>query len=50
MRQRREHPLGFSEYLLQGETMDNVDADVLAAIYNPDHPQFFNAYLHGKKQ
>jgi hypothetical protein len=49
MRQRREHPLGFSEYLLQGESMDNVDADVLAAIYNPEHPQFFNAYLHGKK-
>jgi hypothetical protein len=49
MRQRREHPLGFSQYLLQGESMDNVDADILAAVYNPAHPQFFNAYLRGKK-
>ncbi len=49
MRQRREQPLGFTQYLLQGETMDNVDADILAAIYNPAHPEFFNAYLRGKK-
>jgi hypothetical protein len=49
MRQRREHPLGFSQYLLQGESMDNVDAYILAAVYNPAHPQFFNAYIRGKK-
>ena len=49
MRQRSEVPLGFTQYLLQGETMDNVDADLLAAIYNPAHPVFFNAYLRGKK-
>jgi len=49
MRRRSEIPLGFTEYLLHGETMDNVDADVLAAIYNPAHPTFFNAYITGKK-
>ena len=49
MRQRRELPLGFTQYLLQGETMDNVDADILSAIYNPAHPEFFNAYLRGRK-
>jgi hypothetical protein len=49
MRQRQERALGFTQYLLQGETMDNVDADVLAAVYNPAHPEFFNAYLHGSK-
>jgi hypothetical protein len=49
MRQRNENALGFTQYLLQGETMDNVDADLLAAIYNPAHPEFFNAYLRGKK-
>jgi hypothetical protein len=49
MRQRREQVLGFTQYLLQGETMDNVDADVLAAVYNTAHPEFFNAYLRGKK-
>ena len=49
MRERREVPLGFTESLLHGETMDNVDADVLAAVYNDAHPEFFNAYLRGKK-
>ena len=49
IRQRHEQALGFTQYLLQGETMDNVDADVLAAVYNPSHPEFFNAYLRGKK-
>jgi hypothetical protein len=49
MRQRREQVMGFTQYLLQGETMDNVDADVLAAIYNSAHPEFFNAYIRGKK-
>ena len=49
MRERHERALGFTQYLLQGETMDNVDADLLAAVYNPSHPEFFNAYLRGKK-
>jgi len=49
VRERREHPLGFTQALLEGETMDNVDADLLAASYNPNHPEFFNAYIRGKK-
>ena len=49
VRQRRDQVLGFTQYLLQGETMDNVDADLLAAVYNGSHPEFFNAYLRGKK-
>jgi hypothetical protein len=49
MRQRQERALGLTQFLLEGETMDNVDADLLSAIYNPAHPEFFNAYLHGKK-
>jgi hypothetical protein len=49
VRQRHERAVGFSDYLLEGESMDNVDADVLAAIYNRAHPPFFNAYIHGKK-
>jgi hypothetical protein len=49
MRERRERALGFTQYLLEGETMDNVDADLMAAFYNPLHPEFFNAYLRGKK-
>ena len=49
MRKRREEPLGFTERLLHGEDMDNVDADVLAGVYNPSHPPFVNAYIRGKK-
>jgi hypothetical protein len=49
MRQRHEEALSLTQDLLQGESMDNVDADLLAAFYNPAHPEFFNAYLHGKK-
>jgi hypothetical protein len=49
MRQRREVALGFTQDLLQGETMDNVDADILSTVYGPSHPPFFNAYLRGKK-
>jgi hypothetical protein len=49
VRKRREEAQGFTEYLLHGETMDNVDADLLAAVYNPSHPPFVNAYIHGRK-
>ena len=50
VRKRREEPLGFTESILHGETMDNVDADLLSAIYNRrNHPDFINAYIHGKK-
>ena len=30
--------------------MDNVDADILAAVYNHSHPPFFNAYIRGRKR
>ena len=49
VRKRREVPLGFTDQLLHGEDMDNVDADILAAVYNPHHPPFVNAYLRGTK-
>ena len=48
VRKTREVAQSFTEYLLHGETMDNVDADLLAAVYNPDHPPFVNAYIHGR--
>lgn len=47
MRRRREIPEGFTQAILEQETMDNVDADILSAIYNPRHPAFFNAYMVG---
>jgi len=47
LRHRHEVPEGLTQAFLESETIDNVDADVLAAIYNPKHPPFFNAYMHG---
>ena len=47
VRKRHEIPEGFTQAILEGETIDNVDADMLAAIYNPGHPPFINAYMHG---
>jgi hypothetical protein len=47
LRHRHEIPEGLTQAFLESETIDNVDADVLASIYNPKHPPFFNAYMHG---
>jgi hypothetical protein len=47
VRHRHEVPEGLTQAILESETIDNVDADVLAAIYNPKHPQFFDAYMVG---
>jgi hypothetical protein len=49
MRKRREDAFGFTEHLLHGEDIDNIDADLLTALYNPAHPSFLNAYIRGKK-
>jgi hypothetical protein len=49
VRHRHEVPQGLSQGLLESETIDNVDADLLAAIYNPKHPPFLNAYMHGTR-
>jgi hypothetical protein len=47
VRHRHEFPEGFTQAILENETIDNVDADVLAAVYNPQHPPFLTAYMHG---
>ena len=47
LRHRHEVPEGLTQAFLESDTIDNVDADLLAAIYNPKHPPFFNAYMHG---
>ena len=48
IRHRHEYPEGFTQGIFESENIDNVDADVLAAVYNPKHPPFFNAYMVGK--
>jgi Peptidase family M1 domain/Carboxypeptidase regulatory-like domain len=47
VRDRHEIPIGLTQGIFEGETMDNVDADVLAAVMNPQHPQFLNCYIRG---
>jgi hypothetical protein len=47
VRHRHENPVGLTQGLFESESIDNVDADVMAAVYNPLHPFFFNAYIHG---
>ncbi len=47
MRHRHETPEGMTQVLLEDDLMDNVDADVTAGVYNPQHPFFFNAYISG---
>jgi Peptidase family M1 domain/Carboxypeptidase regulatory-like domain len=47
VRHRHEVSEGFTQAILESATVDNVDADVLAAIYNPKHPAFFSAYMRG---
>src|ERR1700687_2353694 len=49
VRHRHEVPEGLTQAFLESETIDNVNGDVLAAIYNPKHPPFFNAYMHGTR-
>jgi hypothetical protein len=48
VRYRHEVPQGLTQAFLESESIDNVDADLLAAIYNPQHPPFFDAYMHGR--
>jgi hypothetical protein len=47
LRTRHEVPEGVTQSILESEMIDNVDADMAAAIYNPQHPPFVNAYMHG---
>jgi hypothetical protein len=47
VRHRHEVPEGLTQAFFESETIDNVDADILAAIYNRRHPSFFNSYIHG---
>lgn len=50
LRHRHDPVESFTEGILEDDTMDNVDADVLSAVYNPKHPGFINAYMSGAPQ
>lgn len=50
LRYSSEDPRSMLESMLTSETMDNIEAELLADVYNPAQPGFFSAYLHGRKR
>lgn len=49
MRHNTETPRSLIEYMLSGENVENVEAELLADLYNPKRPPSFNAYINGRK-
>jgi hypothetical protein len=49
LRHSPERPRSMIEAILTSESMDNLEADLLADLLNPRQPGFFSAYLHGRK-
>ncbi len=48
MRHRTENPRSLLEFMLGDEEIPNVEAELLADLYNPNAPPSFSAYLHGR--
>jgi hypothetical protein len=48
LRQRYEIPTSFTQSELQGNDNRNLDAELLAALYNPQGYSAFSAYIHGR--
>ena len=48
MRHRTENPRSYLEYTLGDEQIPNVEAELLAELYNPNSPPSFSAYLRGR--
>lgn len=48
VRHQPEHPRSMTEALLGGEDIPNLDADLLAELYNPAQGGSFRAYISGK--
>jgi hypothetical protein len=49
LRHRTESPRSLVEALVSGDSVSNLDAQLLADLYNPAGGGSFSAYLHGKK-
>ncbi len=49
MRSRSENPRSFLESLLTSEEIENIEAEILAGLYNSKRASFFSAYIFGKK-
>ncbi|HEU4390836.1 MAG TPA: carboxypeptidase regulatory-like domain-containing protein [Blastocatellia bacterium] len=48
-RSRTDRPRSFTEFVLRGDEIENLDAQVLADLYNPARPGFFSAHISGRK-
>ncbi len=49
MRHRNETPRSMLEAMLTYDEIPNVEADLLAQLYNPKSPPSFSAYIHGRR-
>jgi hypothetical protein len=49
LRTRLEEPRSLLEAVLTPDSMDNIEADLLADLYNPHAAGAFSAYFHGRK-
>lgn len=49
LRVHPESPRSLTEALVVGDAMDNIEAQTLADLYNPEQAGFFSAYMHGRK-
>jgi len=49
MRRRNETPRSMLEAMLTYDEIPNVEADLLAQLYNPNSPPMFSAYIHGHR-
>ena len=49
LRRRAETPRSMGEYLMQGDDVPNLDAEILTDLYNPKAEGFFSAYIQGRK-
>lgn len=49
VRHRTDLPRSFTESLLQGDGVRNIDAEILGELYNPKFAGSFRAYLHGHR-
>jgi hypothetical protein len=47
VRRSTDSPISLTQSSFQDESMENVDAEELAAIYNPQHPAFINSFIQG---
>jgi hypothetical protein len=49
LRRQQESPRSILELFLSGEDIQNIEAEMLAELYNPRQGGSFRAYLHGKR-